>query len=71
MKMKGSLLKGETQEFSFKFTSDVPGAFLESWELTIAPKLKGDRLRVSVMGFALLEDTKRFVNAFNFSALLI
>ena len=71
MKVKGSLLSKETQEFNFKFASNVPGVFMETWELTIAPKLKGGRLRVSVKGFALLDDPKRFASAFALSAFII
>lgn len=39
MNGSGSILAGEHKTFTFRFKSDVPGVFLESWVIRIAPRL--------------------------------
>lgn len=56
----GSVLSGEAREFVFRFCSEKQGAFLESWILRIAPRLRFRLDPIYLYGVATLKDEDRF-----------
>lgn len=67
MNDKGSVSSGEKKEFSFKFRSDMPGTFMENWELIVAPKLPVQLKPLQVKGVALVDDKNRSNDSASFS----